>query len=148
MVNHAIREGIRFDYLLADSWFTCTDIVKFIKSRHMCCHYLGMSKMGKTKYLFEKKLLSAKELVKLLQARKAINYSRKMHCNYEVADVELAVIQLSVTERIWGLLKEIVRIIAEAFETDDERVMDALINRSETFKHYINFDRLTIKQAA
>ena len=275
MVEHAIREGIRFDYLLADSWFTCTDIVKFIKSRHMCCHYLGMIKMGKTKYLFEKKLFSAKELVKLLQARKAINYSRKLHCHYGVADVELGgvrvrlffcrrsknadwngfvkrgqsqaclgyaerrnprmkfngllttnikldfneayrvysrrwvvevyfkdakgllglgksqsrdfasqiasisitmlqynilstikrfsayqtigglfheatdgVIQLSVTERIWGLLQEIVRIIAEAFETDDERVMDALINRSETFKHYINFDRLTLKQAA
>jgi len=250
MVEHAIREGIRFDYLLADSWFTCTDIVKFIKSRHMCCHYLGMIKMGKTKYLFEKKLFSAKELVKLLQARKAINYSRKLHCHYGVADVELGgvrvrlffcrrsnnadwngllttnirlnfneaywvysrrwvvevyfkeakgllglgksqsrdfasqiasisitmlqynilstvkrfstyqtigglfheatdgVIQLSVTERIWGLLQEIVRIIAEAFETDDEKVMDALINRSETFKHYINFDRLTLKQAA
>ena len=250
MVNHAIREGIHFDYLLADSWFTCTDIVKFIKSRHMCCHYLGMIKMGKTKYLFEKRQLSAKELVKLLQARKAINYSRKLHCHYGVADVELAgvrvrlffcrrsknadwkgllttnirldfneayraysrrwavevyfkeakdllelgklqsrdfasqiasisitmlqynilstvkrfaayqtigglfheatdgVIQLSVTERIWGLLQEIVRIIAEAFETDDEKVMDALINRSETFKHYINFDRPTLKQAA
>jgi len=250
MVNHAIREGIRFDYLLADSWFTCTDIVKFIKSRHMYCHYLGMIKMGKTKYLFEKKLLSAKELVKLLQARKAINYSRKLHCHYGVADVELAgvrvklffcrrsknadwngllttnikldfneayrvysrrwvvevyfkeakgllglgksqsrdfasqiasisitmlqynilstikrfsayqtigglfheatdgVIQLSVTERIWGILQELVRIIAEAFETNDEKVMDALINRSETLKHYINFDRLTIKQAA
>jgi hypothetical protein len=250
MVEHAIREGIRFDYLLADSWFTCTDIVKFIKSRHMCCHYLGMIKMGKTKYLFEKRQLSAKELVKLLQARKAINYSRKLHCHYGVADVELGgvrvrlffcrrsknadwngllttnikldfneayrvysrrwvvevyfkeakgllglgksqsrdfasqiasisitmlqynilstikrfsayqtigglfheatdgAIQLSVTERIWGFLQEIVRIIAEAFETDDEKVMDALINRSETFKHYINFDRLTIKQAA
>ena len=250
MVNHAIREGIHFDYLLADSWFTCTDIVKFIKSRHMCCHYLGMIKMGKTKYLFEKRQLSAKELVKLLQARKAINYSRKLHCHYGVADVELAgvrvrlffcrrsknadwkgllttnirldfneayraysrrwavevyfkeakdllelgklqsrdfasqiasisitmlqynilstikrfaayqtigglfheatdgVIQLSVTERIWGLLQEIVRIIAEVFKTDDEKVMDALINRSETFKHYINFDRLTLKQAA
>jgi hypothetical protein len=250
MVEHAIREGIRFDYLLADSWFTCTDIVKFIKSRHMYCHYLGMIKMGKTKYLFEKRQLSAKELVKLLQARKAINYSRKLHCHYGVADVEMAgvrvrlffcrrsknadwngllttnvrldfneayrvysrrwavevyfkeakgllglgksqsrdfasqiasisitmlqynilstikrfsayqtigglfheatdgVIQLSVTERIWGLLQEIVRIIAEAFETDDEKVMDVLINRSETLKHYINFDRLTIKQAA
>ena len=250
MVKHAIGEGIRFDYLLADSWFTCTDIVKFIKSRHMYCHYLGMIKMGKTKYLFEKKLLSAKELVKLLASRKSINHSRKLHCSYGVADVELAgvqvrlffcrrsknadwngflttntrldfieayqiysrrwvvevyfkeakgllglgksqsidfasqiasisitvlqynilstvkrfaayqtigglfheatdgAIQLSVSERIWGVLQELVRIIAEAFETDDERVMNALINRSETFKHYINFDRLPITQAA
>ncbi len=250
MVKHAISQGIRFDYLLADSWFTCTDIVKFIKSRHSCCHYLGMVKMGKTKYLFEKKLYSAKELIKLLSSRKAVKYSRSLHCYYAVADVELAgvrvrlffcrrtknadwngllttnykldfieayhiysmrwsievffkeaknllglgksqsrdfaaqiasisvtvlqynilstvkrfaayqtigglfneatdgVIQLSVTERIWGVLQELVRIIAETFETDDERVLDALINRSETFKHYINFDRLEIAKAA
>lgn len=250
MVKHAISQGIRFDYLLADSWFTCTDIVKFIKSRHSCCHYLGMVKMAKTKYLFEKKLLSAKELIKLLSSRKSVKYSRSLHCYYAVADVELAgvrvrlffcrrtknadwnallttnykldfieayhvysmrwsvevffkeskgllglgksqsrdfaaqiasisvtvlqynilstvkrfeayqtigglfneategVIQLSVTDRIWGVLQELVRIIAETFETDDERVLDALINRSEMFKHYINFDRLQIAKAA
>ena len=250
MVKHAISQGIRFDYLLADSWFTCTDIVKFIKSRHSCCHYLGMVKMAKTKYLFEKKLLSAKELIKLLSSRKAVKYSRSLHCYYAVADVELSgvrvrlffcrrtknadwnallttnykldfieayhiysmrwsvevffkeskgllglgksqsrdfaaqiasisvtvlqynilstvkrfeayqtigglfneategAIQLSVTDRIWGVLQELVRVIAETFETDDERVLDALINRSETFKHYINFDRLQITKAA
>jgi hypothetical protein len=58
------------------------------------------------------------------------------------------VIQLSVTDRIWGVLQELVRIIAETFETDDQRVLDALINRSETFKHYINFDRLELTKAA
>ncbi len=39
MVRRAIKEGIRFDYLLSDSWFTCTDIVRFIKSRHIRCHF-------------------------------------------------------------------------------------------------------------
>jgi hypothetical protein len=58
------------------------------------------------------------------------------------------VVQLSVTERIWGILQELVRIIAEAFQIDDERVMDTLINRSEAFKHYINLDNLELKQAA
>ena len=58
------------------------------------------------------------------------------------------VVQLSVTERIWGILQELVRIIAEAFLIDDERVMDTLINRSETFKHFINIDNLELKQAA
>lgn len=250
MVKQAIGQGIRFDYLLADSWFTCTDIVKFIKSRHMDCHYLGMIKLGKTKYLFEKKQRSARELIRLLQARKEIKYSRKLHCYYGVADVELAgvrvrlyfcrrgknadwkgllttnykldfmeayriyskrwavevffkeakgllglgksqcrdfasqiasisitllqynilstvkrfaayqtigglfnqategVIQLSVTERIWGVLQELVRIIAEVFEAEDDRIMDALINKSDTFKHYINFDRLELKLTA
>ncbi|MGB8491162.1 MAG: hypothetical protein WCE64_08890 [Bacteroidales bacterium] len=58
------------------------------------------------------------------------------------------VIQLSVTDRIWGILQELVRIIAESFQIDDERVMDPLINRSETFKHFINLDNLELKKAA
>ena len=250
MVKGAIKEGIRFDYLLADSWFTCTDIVRLIKSRHIRCHYLGMIKMSRTKYRFEGKMISAKELVKLLQTRKAIRYSRRLHCYYGQAEVKLSgimvklffcrrtkhtdwngllttnikldffeayhiysmrwsievffkeaksllglgksqsrnfaaqiasisvtvlqynilgtvkrftsyetigrlfnqatdgVVQLSVTERIWGVLQQLVRIIAEAFEINDERVMDTLINRSETFKHFINLDSLELKQVA
>ena len=58
------------------------------------------------------------------------------------------VIQLSVTERIWGVLQELVRIIAEAFEINDEKVMDTLINRSETFKHFVNLDNIEFKQVA
>ncbi len=250
MVRRAIKEGIRFDYLLSDSWFTCTDIVRFIKSRHIRCHFLGMIKMAKTKYRFEGKMKSAREMLKLLQASKEIRYSQRLKCYYGQAEVELSgikvklffcrrtkngdwtgllttntklgffeayhvysmrwsvevffkeakgllglgksqardfasqiasisitvlqynilgtvkrfksyetigglfheatdgVVQLSVTERIWGILQELVRIIAEAFQIDDERVMDTLINRSETFKHFINLDNIELKQAA
>ena len=42
----------------------------------------------------------------------------------------------------------VVMIIAEAFMIDDERFMDTLINRGETFKHFINLDNLELKQAA
>ena len=250
MVRRAIKEGIRFDYLLSDSWFTCTDIVAFIKSRHIKCHFLGMIKMAKTKYRYEGKMRSAKEMVKLLQTRKEIRYSRRLSSYYGQAVVELSgikvklffcrrtkngdwcgllttntkldffdayhiysmrwsvevffkeaksllglgksqsrdfasqiasisitvlqynilgtvkrfksyetigglfhqatdgMVQLTVTERIWGILQELVRVIAEAFQIDDERVMDTLINRSETFKHFINLDKLELKQAA
>jgi len=58
------------------------------------------------------------------------------------------VVQLSVTERIRGVLQELVRIIAETFQIDDERVMDTLINRSEAFKHFIKLDNLEIMQVA
>ena len=250
MVKHAIRQGVRFDYLLADSWFTCTDIVRFIKSRHVRCHFLGMIKMSRTKYCFEGKMKSAKELVKVLQTRKAIRYSNRLRSYYGQAEVELSgikvklffcrrtkngdwngllttntkldffdayhnysmrwsievyfkeakgllglgksqardfasqissisitalqynilstvkrfksyetigglfhqatdgVIQLSVTERIWGVLQELVRIIAETFEIDDEKVMDILINRSEAFKHFVTLDNIEFKQVA
>ena len=33
MVKYAIKRGIRFDYLLVDSWFTNTKLVRFISSR-------------------------------------------------------------------------------------------------------------------
>jgi hypothetical protein len=250
LVKRAVKESIRFDYLLADSWFTCTDLVRFIKSRHIKCHYLGMIKMSRTKYCFDGKLLSAKELVKRLHTSKSVRYSRRLRCYYAQAEVTLSgirvklffcrrtkngdwngmlttnttldffgayhiysmrwsievffkegknllglgksqsrdfaaqiagisvsilqynmlgtvkrftsyetigglfhqatdgAIQLSVTDRIWGVLQELVRIIAEAFQIDDERIMDTLINRSETFKHFINLDKLEFKQAA
>jgi hypothetical protein len=38
MVRRAISNGIRFDYLLVDSWFTCFALVKFIKTRRIGCH--------------------------------------------------------------------------------------------------------------
>jgi hypothetical protein len=250
MVKRAIKEGIRFDYLLVDSWFTCTDIIRFINSRHVRCHFLGMIKMSRTKYRFKGEMRSAKELVKFLQARKAIRYSRRLRSYYGQVEVELSgikvklffcrrgknsdwngllttnttldfleawhiysmrwsvevffkegksllglgksqsrdfasqiasisitalqynilgtvkrfrsyqtigglfhlatdgVIQLSVTDRIWGVLQEVVCIIAEAFGIDDERVIDTLINRSETFKHFVNIDSLELKYAA
>lgn len=38
MVKTAIRKGISFQYLLADSWFACKEIIRFIHSRHIKCH--------------------------------------------------------------------------------------------------------------
>ena len=35
MVKYAIKRGIRFDYLLLDSWFTCADFVRLVTSRHI-----------------------------------------------------------------------------------------------------------------
>ena len=35
MVRNAIKRGIRYDYLLVDSWFTCKELVHFVMSRQM-----------------------------------------------------------------------------------------------------------------
>ena len=50
MLKRSIIEGVRFDYLLVDSWFTCTELLKFVVSRHFGCHLIGMIKMGRTRY--------------------------------------------------------------------------------------------------
>lgn len=73
MVRHALSQGVRFDYLLADSWFTCTDMVKFIKSRHSCCHYLGMVKMAKPNICLRGNCSAPRNLLSCFQAGRPSN---------------------------------------------------------------------------
>jgi hypothetical protein len=93
MIHRAIKQKIRFRYVLADSWFTCAKIVKFIHSRHIKCDYIGMIKVGKegkTKYRFERKDLTAPAIIKRLNKRDEKKYSRKLGCWYMSADVIFA----------------------------------------------------------
>lgn len=58
MIKRVIRKGIRFRYVLMDSWFASKDVIRFIRSRRIKCDYLGMIKVGengKTKYLLDGK---------------------------------------------------------------------------------------------
>lgn len=93
MICRAIKHKIRFRYVLADSWFTCAKIVRFIRSRHIKCDYIGMIKVGeegKTKYRFERKDLTAPAIIKKLNKRGEKKYSRKLKCWYICADVVFA----------------------------------------------------------
>lgn len=82
MVRLAITKGIRFDYMLVDSWFTCFELVHFIKTRKVDCHFLGMIKMGITKYLLNGSLLSAKQIVDYSKRKKQLKRSRKLGYSY------------------------------------------------------------------
>ena len=93
MIGRAIRQKVRFRYVLADIWFTCAKIVRFIRSRHIKCDYIGMIKVGeegKTKYRFERKDLTAPAIIKRLNKRGDKKYSRKLRCWYMSADVAFA----------------------------------------------------------
>jgi hypothetical protein len=84
MIKTAILQGIRFDYLLTDSWFTCFELVKFISTRRIKCHFLGMLKKGKTKYSFRDKELNFSEILTILKRTK-MQRNRKLNCHfYEV----------------------------------------------------------------
>ena len=63
MIRNATKRGIRFDYLLVDSWFTSEKLLRFVKGRRMGCHFLGMVKLGKTKYTYRDKELTAEQLI-------------------------------------------------------------------------------------
>ena len=89
MIRICITNGVRFDYLLVDSWFTCYQLVAFIKSRRIGCHLLGMIKMGKTNYCYNGKDLSSKQIVDALRRCKKTKRSKATGFYYGHADVLL-----------------------------------------------------------
>jgi len=88
MIRTAINKGIRFDYVLVDSWFTCFALVKFIKTRRIDTQLIGMAKMGKTRYLFDEKNLTAKEIVDQLRKSRKTKRSKQLSCYYGEAVVD------------------------------------------------------------
>ena len=240
MINRAIKMGVRFRYVLADSWFASKEIIRYIRSRHMDCDYLGMIKIGeqgKTKYSYKGKQFTAPALIKYLSNKKGRKYSRKLRCHYIVADVIFAdthvrlffikrnkngvwnglittntqldvfeaykiyaqrwslevvfkesksllglgkcqandfasqiaatsltalqynilsvvkrftsyetfgklfeavsndSLELTIIDRIWGTLQEVIIAIAEIFDLADEKIYDAIINKSDKINH-------------
>ena len=90
MVKYSIKRGIRFDYLLFDSWFTNADFVHLITSRHIKCNLLGMIKLGKTRYQTVYGNLTAKEIIKKLHNKGLCKYSATLKCTYCTIDVKFA----------------------------------------------------------
>ena len=90
MVKYAIKRGIRFDYLLVDSWFTSADFVRLITSRHIKCHLIGMIKIGKTKYHTQWGDLTAKQIIKKFQKQSLTKHNRTLRCTYCTIDVKFA----------------------------------------------------------
>ena len=98
-VKTAISKKIKFDYLLVDSWFTCKELVNFVRKNRRKIHLLGMIKMGKTKYSTEFGDKNATEIVEKIKSmdkkanrkngEKRIKYSRQYRCHYFHIDVEL-----------------------------------------------------------
>ena len=245
MIRRIIKRNIHFDYVLADSWFACAEVILFITSRHVRCHYLGMIKMSKTKYIYKGTEYTANQLVALFDhPKKGRKYSRRLGCWYITVDVcfagrnirliftkrdkwgkwnglittnrkldffdayriysrrwslevvfkeskgylglgkyqmrnfssQIAMtaitamqynilstakrfsdyetigglfmdatkgsVELTLTERIWDMILEIVREIAECFNIEDEQILDMLVNRSDKLSHFIEIYQL------
>lgn len=90
MIDRAVSRKFKFDYVLADSWFACSKVIRHIIAKHIGCHYLGMVKMGKTRYRVNGKLLTAKGIVaKFLNNKERKKYSKKLRCHYIVVNAFL-----------------------------------------------------------
>lgn len=96
MIKSAITQGLRFEYVLVDSWFTCFELVKFINTRRIGCHLLGMAKMGICKYLFNGKELNAKQIIDNLRKTKKIKRSKSLNCYYSEVLVDFKGIEVKL----------------------------------------------------
>ena len=96
MLKRSIIEGVRFDYLLVDSWFTCTELLKFVVSRHFGCHLIGMIKMGRTRYETGLGNKTAPELIKALQKSGSVKYSRSIGYYTATASAKISGIKVTL----------------------------------------------------
>ena len=96
MIRRVISKGIRFDYLLTDSWFTNFELIKFITTRHIKCHFLGMVKNSKTYYLYKGKQMPFSGILRSLKHSQKANYSKKLNCKFYEAEVELKGIKIKL----------------------------------------------------
>lgn len=76
MIKRAIRQGIRFDYVLCDSWFTCFELIQFIVKRRIKCHLLSMAKNGTAKYMYAAKEYTSKDIARILVKKGLLKRSK------------------------------------------------------------------------
>jgi len=77
MIRKALLRGVPFGYVLADSWFMSGKMILFILSLPGK-HFLGMGKMNGTKYKFQDKDVTAKELCDKLSRKKKGKWNRTL----------------------------------------------------------------------
>ena len=90
MLSHASIEHLGFDYLLVDSWFTCREVVKYIRRKGSKSHLLGMIKMSKTKYSVNGEDMTATAIVSAMVRKKAVKYSRAHKFYFFLTDAVFA----------------------------------------------------------
>ena len=166
MVKYAIKRGIRFDYLLIDSWFTCADFVRLITSRHIKCHLIGMIKLGKTKYHTQWGDLTANQIIKKLQKQGLTKHNRTLIANftltmmqynilctvkrfeaYETAgalfrEATAGTLELSAADRIWELILDTILKIAEMISADASELLSAIIDANPKFHKFYQMYKL------
>ena len=82
MVKRATEHGLQADYVLCDSWFTCEKLLHEVRSiNDGKMHFVGLAKLGKTKYEVEGHSYNAQGLIAKYE-RERTRYCRKYKCAY------------------------------------------------------------------
>jgi hypothetical protein len=109
MLKVAFAKGVKAEYLLVDSWFTCEKLIRFIFEKPGI-YFLGMCKMGTAKYECNGKLYSAKQLLGRCKRTMKVKRSRYISARYYVIDVAYKHMKVRLyfsqygNQKTWNLL--------------------------------------------
>lgn len=191
MLRRAIMEGLRFNYLLVDSWFPCAELLRFIHSRHIKCHIYKKGNGSWNALITTDMGIDAKRTFELYARRWCIEVAHKEmkgllnlgKCQCvdfagQIAALSLCMIQynilgtvkrfesyetigglfteltgetveLTVIQRIWGLIIKVINVIAEFISCDPFELTENVINNNHQIKAVkMAFDRLDLAAAA
>ena len=127
MIARAWKMRIRPSYVLADSWYLSEKVLHGVQEIGKgALHYLGMAKMGGTKYKVEGRLLDAATLIAKYE-RTRHHECRKYHCLYITLNGEYSKSGIPVRiflvkyghNRTWNILvtTDMKMAFVKAFET-------------------------------
>jgi hypothetical protein len=86
MFKRAIRKGLRADYVLMDSWFTCEAFINAVcEVKNQSINLIGMYKYVKTKFLYQEKMYTYSQIRNMTGKPKRC---RKLRLYYTEAEVE------------------------------------------------------------
>ncbi len=67
MFKRAIKHGLKFDYLLMDSWYTCNEFIELVRGvKSQTIHLIGMYKIAKTQFIYNDKSYTYSQIRNLL----------------------------------------------------------------------------------
>lgn len=142
MIRRAWGIGLRAKYVLCDSWFTCERLVSEVRSIGSgAMHFVGLAKMGNTKYLVHGKMRTAAELVALYE-RTMTHSCRKYKCLYICLNGSMGAQPVRIflirygRNKDWNILitSDLRMSFVKAFETYQIRWCIEVVNK-ETRQH-------------
>ena len=82
MLRRGWKMGLYAKYVITDSWFTCEQLMACVRSiGRGAMHFVGLAKMGKTKYTVLGRKKNAAELIATYERERGKN-CRKYKCRY------------------------------------------------------------------
>ena len=138
MVKQTIRQGVRFDYLLVDSWFTCAELIQLIhrgvlpRMQEPAC--LGQVPvqgllLADCHHVRCHNTIHVLAFVKRFEAYETIGGLFRLMSSQSL--------ELTIAERVWQLMTDLLSSISELVDMDTDQLIEANITENEKINCFL-----------